>query len=263
MAYGTHRHVRDAGPRRVSLRADFPGATFAYQPIVDVSDGNVYAYEALLRGLEGESAGAVLSSVPPEALAVFDHEARTEALRLAASLGLTTRLSLNCLPRSLDAVPEAISSLLSKAAGYGIRSDQLILEVTEGEMIRDRAAFALKLNGWRTQGLRFAIDDFGAGYAGLNLLAEFQPDIVKIDMDLVRAIDRHGPRQAIARAVLQASRDLGLEIIAEGVETLEEFQWFRRHGVVLFQGFLIAKPAFQALSVPDLPTLPVKQPSHR
>lgn len=222
-------------------------ATFAYQPILDIEAGTTYAYEALVRGRGGESAGAVLAAIQATDLHRFDRDARSAAIHLAASLGLQARLSLNCLPQSLDTLPDAISSMLEAAQECRIPPERLILEVTEGEMIRDRSAFAAKLNRWRSHGLRLAIDDFGAGYSGLNLLAEFQPDIVKIDMDLVRAIDRNGPRQAIIRAVLQASRDLGLEVIAEGVETYDEFRWFKRQGVVLFQGYLFGKPSFEQL----------------
>ncbi|MGA2553000.1 MAG: EAL domain-containing protein, partial [Burkholderiaceae bacterium] len=75
-------------------------------------------------------------------------------------------------------------------------------------------------------------------------------DQVKVDMRLVRGIESHGPRQAIVRAIAQICEDLGIDVIAEGVETLEEYQWFLDHGVRLFQGYLLAKPAFEAL--PDV-----------
>jgi EAL domain-containing protein (putative c-di-GMP-specific phosphodiesterase class I) len=94
-------------------------------------------------------------------------------------------------------------------------------------------------------GIKLAIDDFGAGYSGLNLLAEFQPDQVKIDMNLVRGIEKHGPRQAIVRGIAQVCVDLGIDVIAEGVETLQEFRWFEDQGIRLFQGYLFAKPAFE------------------
>lgn len=129
----------------------------------------------------------------------------------------------------------------------------MILEVTEGEIIHDADGFARSLNAYRSHGLKLAIDVFGAGYAGLNLLADFQPDIVKLDMHLVRGIYSKAPRQAIVRAVLQACADLGLDVIAEGVETAAEFHWFRRLGVILFQGYLFGRPAFERLPSPTIP----------
>ena len=97
-----------------------------------------------------------------------------------------------------------------------------------------------------------AIDDFGAGYAGLNLLAEFQPDIVKLDMALVRGIDTNLPRQAIIAGILGICRMLNVRVIGEGIETVGEMQTLRDLGVELMQGYLFARPAFEELPSPDL-----------
>ena len=121
-------------------------------------------------------------------------------------------------------------------------------EVTESEVIDNQVEFAQLINEYRSQGLKVAIDDFGAGYSGLNLLADFQPDQIKLDMNLVRSIESRGPRQAIVRAIAQACRDLGIEVIAEGVETD-----VRGVPVVLGPGraavpglYLFAGPAFES-----------------
>jgi EAL domain-containing protein (putative c-di-GMP-specific phosphodiesterase class I) len=103
------------------------------------------------------------------------------------------------------------------------------------------------VNEIRARGVKVAIDDFGAGHSGLNLLANFQPDMVKLDMELVRDISRSGPRQAIVRAIIQVCFDLGIDFIAEGVECNDELRWFEDQGVTLFQGYLFARPAFEAL----------------
>jgi blue light- and temperature-responsive anti-repressor len=227
--------------------------SFAYQPIVDIDARDVFAYEALVRGAANEGAGAVIARIEPAKLHAFDRDARTRAIELAASLGLRTRLSLNLMPLSLDTLPDAIDATVTAARVAGIPAGNIMLEVTEGEIIHNTAAFAEKMNGYRSMGLRVAIDDFGAGYAGLNLLADFQPDLIKLDMQLVRSIDSKGPRQAIVRAVIQACDDLGIEVIAEGVETHEEYRWFKRVGVRLFQGYYFGRPAFEALAEPALP----------
>ncbi len=114
-------------------------------------------------------------------------------------------------------------------------------------MVDDAVAFARAIDEYRVLGVKVAIDDFGAGYAGLNLLADFQPDLIKIDMNLVRGIRSRGPRQAIVRAILQACGDLGIDVVAEGVESSDEYRWFREEGVRLFQGYLFARPGFQLL----------------
>jgi EAL domain-containing protein (putative c-di-GMP-specific phosphodiesterase class I) len=224
-----------------------PPFSYAFQPIVDAESACVFAHEALIRGPRGESAASVLAAVDPASLHVFDRDTRIAAIRLAARLGLKSLLSLNFLPHALDTLPDAVDSMLAAAAAAGIPARSLILEVTEGEVIHDTRRLAEQLNCYRARGLRLAIDDFGAGYAGLNLLADFQPDIVKLDMQLVRGIDTHGPRQAIARAVIQACDDLGIEVIAEGVETEPEYRWFKRIGVRLYQGYFFGRPAFEAL----------------
>lgn len=224
-----------------------PAFSFAFQPIVDTEAGSVFAYEALVRGPHGEPAATVLQSVDAAALHGFDSDARIAAVELAADLGLSSLLSLNFLPLALESVPDAIDMLLDASERSRLSARSLILEVTEGELIHDTRRFAARLNEYRSRGLRLAIDDFGAGYSGLNLLADFQPDLIKLDMNLVRAIDSHGPRQAIARAVIQACDDLGIEVIAEGVETPEEYHWFRRRGVRLYQGYLFGRPAFREL----------------
>jgi len=228
--------------------------SFAYQPIVDTDTGGLFAFEALVRGREGQSAASVINAIPADQLYRFDRDARILALELAASLGLDTRLSLNFLPRSLEAFPDAITATLAAARRANVPFENVILEVTEGEAIRDTAGFAERMNAYRAQGVRFAIDDFGAGHSGLNLLADFQPDIVKLDMQLVRGVESKGPRQAIVRAVIQVCDDLGIDVIAEGVETEPEYRWFRRAGVRLFQGFYLARPQFETLKWSPLQT---------
>ena len=213
----------------------------------------MFAYEALVRGRANEPASAVFASLDPSQLYQFDRWARTRAIALAAALGVEASLSLNFLPKSLDALPDAVSSTIDAARAASISLQRIILEVTENEIIHDPGRFASMMNVYRAQGVRVAIDDFGAGYSGLNLLAEFQPDIVKLDMQLVRSIDSNGPRQAIVRALVQACDDLGIDVLAEGVETQAEQRWFRRVGVRLFQGYLYGRPAFEALPLPLFP----------
>jgi EAL domain-containing protein (putative c-di-GMP-specific phosphodiesterase class I) len=175
------------------------------------------------------------------------------AVKLAAALGLKDGISLNVMPGCIESMPDSLDLLLECATRSGLSPGQLVLEITEGEAVQRPKEFSQLLDRYRAQGVRMAIDDFGAGYSGLNLLAYFQPDLIKLDMSLVRDIDRAGPRQAIARAVLQVCDDLGIEVIAEGVETIGEYSWFRRVGVRLFQGYLLARPAFEALDIPIFP----------
>jgi EAL domain-containing protein (putative c-di-GMP-specific phosphodiesterase class I) len=229
-------------------------ASFAFQPIADISSRTVFAYEALARGKSGEGAASVFAAIPAAQMHAFDHAARLAAVKLAARLGLKERLSLNVMPGCIESMPESLDQLLECTIESGLSPSQLVLEITEGEAIQRPKEFTRLLDRYRAQGVRMAIDDFGAGFSGLNLLASFQPDLIKLDMYLVRDIDSAGPRQAIARAVLQVCDDLGIEVIAEGVETIGEYQWFRRVGVRLFQGYLLRRPDFESLDAPVFPS---------
>jgi blue light- and temperature-responsive anti-repressor len=224
--------------------------SFAFQPIVDIESHKVFAYEALVRGRSNEPAGSVFAAIESSQLHAFDRAARIQAIGLAASLGLNTGLSLNFMPQSLETVTDAISSTIDAVRKVGLSERKMYLEVTEGELICDLAGFASAINQYRASGIHLVIDDFGAGHSGLNLLADFQPDVIKVDIHLVRNIDSRGPRQAIVRAVIQACDDLGIEVIAEGVETDAEYRWFKRAGVQLFQGYLFGRPEFESLPMP-------------
>jgi EAL domain-containing protein (putative c-di-GMP-specific phosphodiesterase class I) len=236
-----------------------PAFSYAFQPIVDTVARELFSYEALIRGPANEPAFRVLEQVPGDLQHQFDQDSRIQAIILATRIGLKCNLNLNFLPRSLELCADAIGSTCKAAADNFLPIERIILEVTEGEVIHDHTHFAALLNEYRGMGIKLAIDDFGAGYSGLNLLAEFQPDFVKIDMNLVRGIEKHGPRQAIVRGIAQVCGDLGIDVIAEGVETRQEFRWFEDHGIRLFQGYLFAKPAFEKLPAAFFPESSIKQ----
>jgi blue light- and temperature-responsive anti-repressor len=246
MSAAQHLRVVDAGQSQpIPSAVAVPAFAYAFQPIVDVEARRVVSYEALVRGLDNEPAFHVMQRVPKAIKYQFDQDSRVAAIARAAKLGLDCDLNLNFLPQGLYEAPASISATLDAAVENNLAIERLNLEVTEEEVIADCAHFAAKLNEYRRLGLKITIDDFGAGYAGLNLLAELQPDQVKIDMNLVRGIDKHGPRQAIVCAVTQVCTDLGIDVIAEGIETAQEYRWFADQGIRLFQGYFFSKPGFE------------------
>jgi EAL domain-containing protein (putative c-di-GMP-specific phosphodiesterase class I) len=222
-----------------------PKFTFAFQPIVDTSTREVLSYEALIRGPGNEPAYQILKQVSSDRLFAFDQKVRAQAIDLAMRLQLKCHLNINFLPRSVETSPESILTTLEAAGRANLPAKRIVLEVVEGEIIHDHSRFTALINSYRGLGLKVAIDDFGAGYSGLNLLADFQPDQVKLDMQLIRGIERHGPRQSIVRAIHGICIELGIDVIAEGVETKEEYGWLTSQGIHLFQGYLFAKPAFE------------------
>lgn len=231
------------------------GFSFAFQPIVDVETRSIWSYEALIRGANGESAATVFSRVHPCERHELDRNGRMLALEIAGRLGVGCSVNLNALPGSLTEGTLGALRTIGAARRAGLSPHQLVIEVTESEAIDDLHLLRDHLDAYRAKGVRIALDDFGAGYAGLNVLADLQPDILKLDMSLVRGVEARGARQSIVRAILQVSIDLGIDVIAEGVETTGEYEWLAEQGLVLFQGFLFAKPAFESLPAAAYPAL--------
>jgi EAL domain-containing protein (putative c-di-GMP-specific phosphodiesterase class I) len=240
-----------------------PAFSFAFQPIVDTVAREVVAWEALIRGTWDEPAWQVLNQISPLRLHLFDQTARTEAIALAARLGIDHALNLNFLPQSLDSYPRAVHTTIEAAQRAGIPVNRIVLEVPETDVIEGRTHFASLMNEVRALGVRLAIDDFGATDAGLNLLADLEPDQVKLDMRLTRGIERPGPRQAVIRAIRLGCFELGIDVIAEGVETVAEYAWLADQNIRLFQGHLFSRPAFEAFPPVHFPQNPEEvSPAH-
>lgn len=233
--------------------------SMAFQPIVDLGAGRVWAYEALVRGTDGIGAQEVLGRVTPAQRYAFDQRCRVVAIERAVAAGLLgdgARLSINFLPNAVYSPKACIQLTLRTAAACGFPTDRLIFEFTENEEIDDADHVKTIVETYRDMGFATAIDDFGAGHSGLALLARLQPDIIKLDMDLLRGIDTSLPRRMIVEAVVGLCAKLGVRVVAEGIETRAELDAVRALGVDLVQGYLLARPAFEALPPVTLPLAP-------
>ncbi len=229
--------------------------TMAFQPIIDVRTKRIFAYEALLRGKDGQGAGAILAQVTQDKIYPFDQKCRVTAIELASDLDLAREsalLSINFMPNAVYEPMACIRLTLDAARRSGFPVDHIMFEFTENERL-DTAHVLNILRTYRDLGFKTAIDDFGAGFAGLGMLSEFQPDVVKLDMALIRGIDRSAAKRAIVQNTLKMIEDLGIQAVCEGVETLEEFECLREMGAQFMQGYLLAKPAFETLPVPRWP----------
>ena len=235
-----------------SLGFDF---TMAFQPIVDLQKGEVFGYEALVRGLNNEPAISVISRINDDNRYLFDQLCRVKAIALAAKLKLNSMLSINFLPNAVYKPERCIRTTLDAAHRYGFPADKIMFEFTEVERIEDSGFVKNIVEYYRHLGFKTAIDDFGAGYAGLGLLAEFQTNIIKIDMGLIRNIDQSEARQLIIKNCLNMFRDLNITPLAEGVETRAEKEWLSKAGVALMQGYYFAKPHFESLAEIDFSAL--------
>lgn len=221
--------------------------TMAFQPIIDVRLHEIYAYEALARGLNNEPAGELFRRINVGNRYRFDQACRVKAIRLAARLRIPCLLSINFMPNAVYRPELCLRTTLKAAEAYGFPIERIIFEVTESEEVVDHAHLQNIVSHYKGRGFLTAIDDFGAGYAGLNLLAEFKADLVKLDMALLRGIDHDRSRQAIVKGILGVCEELSIRVIAEGVETRAEYEVLHDFGIELFQGYLFARPAFEAL----------------
>lgn len=231
-------------------RLDFD-IRMAFQPIVDARDRSIFGYEALVRTVDGGGAADVIARVTPAQLYRFDQTCRVKAIETAARLGLRKRLSINFFPNAVYEAATCIRLTLVAAQTFGFPSNHLIFETAESEQVRDHRHLTGIFRDYRSRGFMTAIDDFGTGYAGLTLLADFQPDLLKLDIALVRGIDADPVRTAIVRGIVQMAASIGCTVLAEGVETDAEYRQLRALGVPLFQGYLFGKPSLEALD--DVP----------
>ena len=221
---------------------------FAFQPIVDVRDQTIFAHEALVRGVNGEGALSVLDQVNDSNRYRFDQQCRTKAIATASTLAMQTHLSINFMPNAVYRPELCIRSTLEAARAHNFPLDRLIFETLESEHVDNYRHLTNILREYREFGFKTAIDDFGAGYSGLNLLADFQPDLIKLDMALIRDVDRDRVRQVIVRGIVTICEQLGVTVIAEGIESAGERDFLADCGIFLMQGYWFAKPAFKALA---------------
>ncbi len=167
----------------------------AFQPIVDVAENRIWGYEALVRGPSGESAHSVLSQLTDKELYRFDQAARVMAIETAGRLFVDprTRLSINFMPNAVYEPRACIRKSLEAARRVNFPASSLMFEFTENERMSDPAHVENIVRTYKALGFWTALDDFGAGYAGLGLLARLQPNLIKIDMELLRGIHLSRP----------------------------------------------------------------------
>lgn len=222
--------------------------SMALQPIVDVSSRTVIAQEALVRGIGDQPAGSVFQHVNEANLYAFDQTCRVRAVKLAAELEIECMLSINFMPNAVYRPELCIRTTLAAAEEYGFPVERIMLEVTESEKVEDIPHLQSIITHYDKRGFMTALDDFGAGYSGLNMLADLHVDMLKIDMFLARDIDKHPRKQAIVKGLVATCSELGIQLVAEGVETREEYETLRSIGITLFQGFYFARPRYEALA---------------
>jgi EAL domain-containing protein (putative c-di-GMP-specific phosphodiesterase class I) len=224
------------------------GLTSYFQPIVDVATGAIYAQEALLRAALGDGQVASGSRIVDAgrrvgALHLLDQLGRTSAIRCAHRLSLHTNLLINFFPGVVYDSVYSLQTTLQAMRETGTHPKQVIFEVAESEQIADRGHLQEILTDYRRQGFRIALDDLGSGYSSLNLMVALRPDFVKLDMEVAREIATNSLRRALVQALVSTAHDYGIQVIAEGVETIENARILAGMGIRLLQGYLFGQPA--------------------
>ena len=223
--------------------------SFAFQPMVDPFAQKILSTEALLRTPGGDSTATYFAGLSGKALYEADLNSKKVAFAMASSLKLGEQsISVNLLPMTLVMIPDAVDFLLREIQTNGLVPEQVTVEFTESEVISRLDEFTDGIRQLKAAGISVAIDHFGAGFGGLLLLSQFQPDRIKINRALIKDVHKSGPRQAIIQAIIKCCASLEISISAVGVEKAEEWMWLESAGISHFQGNLFASAQLSGIS---------------
>lgn len=221
--------------------------TTYFQPIIDVKNRSIYGYEALSRGVD--SRGGI---IPPNV--IFEKARRSDYMfqldRLAREISLKTAavknvggfVFINFIPTSIYNPKNCLQNTLNWAKQLEMDFSKIVFEVVETEKVEDINHLKSILEFYKANGFKVALDDVGSGYSNLNMLATLEPDIIKIDRELIDGIDKSQMKQSIFFALNDICEKGNITKLAEGVETKEEVDFVKPY-VDLIQGYYFAKPA--------------------
>ena len=217
-----------------------------FQPVVRLADRRVEGFEALSRA-EGGAAQRLgvhlfVAASRAELDGELDQACRALSLERRPEIGEEGKLFINCLPPTFYASNPELQALLESWRLARMRPDQLVFEVTEQITYEQFVRIMPTVRTLREEGYRFALDDVGTGAANLRLLAELEPDYIKMDLELTRGIARSERKRALAQYLQDLAKRSGAELIAEGIETFDDLEVLQQMGVALGQGYLLGEP---------------------
>lgn len=238
---------------------DGGGLTAAFQPIVDAHTLAVYAHEGLLRVRPGVPFAGPLDIFTiarrADMLPQVDLAARRTIIAEASRVPFAGKLFINFSPSAIYDAGTCLRTTMEALDVLAIPHDRVVFEVVESDEVNDVGHLTSIMNAYRRAGFSVALDDLGSGFASLNLLHALRPDYVKLDIALVRDVHRDSFKAMLASKLIEAAVELGLTVIAEGIEVREELDWLRDHGAHLAQGFLIARPGPDPVATVGRPDL--------
>lgn len=236
MRRARERHMQTDTALRAALRAD--SLQLSYQPIVDLRDGQFAGVEALLRWPGHDEIQDVIAvAEESDLIALLGEWVLARAVTDAPAATIGVNVSVRQLMR-----PHFVHVVRRTLAAAGVAPDRLCIEVTETSLADNVETVVETLNDLRELGARVAIDDFGTGHASLTYLAKFPVDIVKVDRSFVRGLGSDPACGVIVRSVAAMAHALGMSVIAEGVESLQQLELVLQAGCDAAQGYLFSRP---------------------
>lgn len=227
------------------------------QPIIDIPSLTIVGYESLLRTKYEHVNPAMLFSFAHKAglHSMLDQKARELAvIAKAKQLKPRQKCFINFLPSTIYNPEFCLKHTFNVVQKYSIDPSDLVFEVVETEKIEDIAHLKNILQTYQSSGMKVALDDVGSGYSTVGMLELLKPDYVKIDKEYIRNCYKDKTKQSFLLDVKQRAESLNITLLAEGIETIEEFNWLEQSGFQLGQGYLIGKPSQQPIDQIDLPT---------
>jgi len=223
--------------------------TSYFQPIVSLENTcQIYGYESLLRGIDTQ--GNIISPGPIIQLATeagilpqLDRIARLSSILNFSRYQLDGKIFINFAPTALYDPISCLRSTVEAIERAGISYQQVVFEVVESDSPHDLTHLKAVLRYYRDAGFLIALDDIGSGYSSLNLLHQLRPDLMKLDMELIRNVHLDPYKAWITEKLLEIAQKLNILTVAEGVECLDELNWLRERGANFAQGYFIAKPS--------------------
>ncbi|ALS77294.1 diguanylate phosphodiesterase [Planococcus kocurii] len=222
-----------------------------YQPIVD-ADENIFAYEMLARFQHKDGSMIYPNEIFPAAktrgrLYALDRVCRMTAVKYAAALN-GEKAFINFIPTSIYSPEFCLRSTIELAEQLDVNPKSLVFEVVETEKVDDLNHLKKILRYYRDRGFDYALDDVGEGYSTIELLADLKPNYMKLDMQYVFNVAEDTEKQKVAKRFLEKAQEIGSVPLAEGIETQADFEWLKKLGYQLFQGYYFGKPAAKPLS---------------
>jgi len=234
-----------------------------FQPIICLSDGNIIGYEALSRGPENSilQSPIKLFNAAETYNMTWELEllCRTKALENARFIEKNKLLFINVDPLIFRDEKFYKGFTIEYLKTHSISPNSIAFEITENSAVDDYGTFKAALENYKSQGYKIAIDDMGVGYSSLEMLSQTQPHFLKIDIGIIRNIDKNKFNQALVRSFASLAKTTNMKLIAEGIETEAELRTLIELKIYAAQGFFLQRPASEFLNLPENVIIAIKK----